>query len=59
MFTKVEEQLADLSFAQESLKETWVVVSRTVTAETFATTGLSGAKSACVSAVTMSRKAKK
>ena len=35
MFTKVEEQLAGLSFAQESLKKTLVGVSRTITIETF------------------------
>ena len=35
LFTKVE-QLAGLSFAQESLKKTWVGVSRNVFAETFA-----------------------
>ena len=36
LFTKVDEQLAGLSFAQESLKKTWVGVSKSITAETFA-----------------------
>ena len=36
LFPKLVVQLAGLSFAQESLKRTWVGVSRTVTTETFA-----------------------
>ena len=36
LFPKAKEQLAGLSFAQESLEKTWGGVSRNITAETFA-----------------------